>query len=132
VNEKLLPRRIPTVGIVQKSPSTPSQLSHKHHHHGGAVSPSYGVDSSVVYQFFTPPWPVSVNYRHWPVSISVSVLLWVFLTVRFGGNTFEDFTGTLFLKIWREFLLSLKGGRSVQKGAEAPPLPLGKGGSRQF
>jgi len=42
-NEKLPPRRIPTVGIVRKVPSTQTQLSHKHHHHGGAVSPSYGV-----------------------------------------------------------------------------------------
>jgi hypothetical protein len=44
-NEKLPPRRIPTVGIVRKVPSTQTQpqLSHKHHHHGGAVCPSYGV-----------------------------------------------------------------------------------------
>jgi hypothetical protein len=41
-NEKLLPRRIPTVGIVRKVPSTRTQLFHKHHHHGGAVCPSYG------------------------------------------------------------------------------------------
>jgi hypothetical protein len=44
-NEKLPPRRIPTVGIVWKVPSTQTQLSHKHHHHGGAVFPSYGVVS---------------------------------------------------------------------------------------
>ena len=31
--EKLPPHRIPTVGIVQV-PSTRTQLSHKHHHHG--------------------------------------------------------------------------------------------------
>jgi len=31
------------VGIVQKVPSTRTQLSHKHHHHGGAICPSYGV-----------------------------------------------------------------------------------------
>jgi len=42
-NEKLPPRRIPTVGIVRKVSSTRTQLSHKHHHHGGAVCPSYGV-----------------------------------------------------------------------------------------
>ena len=84
-NEKLPSHRIPTVGIVWKSPSTPPHQSHKHHHHGGAVCPSYGVVSmdtpdrtrvtyskgvgrehlggvlykstkySVVYQFFTPP-----------------------------------------------------------------------------
>ena len=36
---------IPTVGIVRKVPLTPTQLSHKHHHHGGAVCPSYGVGS---------------------------------------------------------------------------------------
>jgi hypothetical protein len=37
------PHRIPTVGIVRKVPSTRTQLSHKHHHHGDAVCPSYGV-----------------------------------------------------------------------------------------
>ena len=36
---------IPTLGIVQKVSSTQTQLSHKHHHHGGAVCPSYGVVS---------------------------------------------------------------------------------------
>jgi hypothetical protein len=49
-----------------------------------------------------------------------------------AGTPFEDFAGTLFLKIWREFLLSLKRRASVQKGAEAAPFPLEKGGSRQF
>ena len=49
--KKLPPRRIPTVGIVQKSPSTPPHQSHKHHHHGGAVCPSYGVVS-----MDTPDW----------------------------------------------------------------------------
>jgi hypothetical protein len=42
-NEKLPPRRIPTEGIERKVPSTQTQLSHKHHHHGGAVCPSYGM-----------------------------------------------------------------------------------------
>jgi hypothetical protein len=36
-NEKLPSRGIPTVGIVWKVVSTPTQPSHKHHHHGGAV-----------------------------------------------------------------------------------------------
>ena len=31
-NKKLPPHRIPTVGIVRKSPLTPPQQSHKHHH----------------------------------------------------------------------------------------------------
>jgi len=44
-NKKLPPRRIPTVGTVQKVLSTGTQLTHKHHHHGGAVCPSYGVVS---------------------------------------------------------------------------------------
>ena len=132
MNEKLLPRRIPTVGIVQKSPSTPSQLSHKHHHHGGAISPSYGVDSSVVYRFFTPPLAgigklPALAGQYFSIGITVGIL-----TVRFGGNTFEDFAGTLFLKIWREFLLSLKRRAKCTKGGQSPPLPLGKGGSRQF
>jgi len=30
------------VGIVRKVLSTQTQLTHKHHHHGGAVCPSYG------------------------------------------------------------------------------------------
>jgi hypothetical protein len=38
----------------------------------------------VVYHLYTPPWPVSVNYQHWPVGISG----WYFCTVSFGGNTF--------------------------------------------
>ena len=42
-NEKLPPRLIPTVGILRKVPLTRTQLSHIHHHHGGAVCPSYGV-----------------------------------------------------------------------------------------
>jgi hypothetical protein len=44
-NEKLPPHRIPTVGIVRKVLLTRTQLTHKHHHHGGAVCPSYGVVS---------------------------------------------------------------------------------------
>jgi hypothetical protein len=43
--QKLLPHRIPTVGIVQKVLSTTNTTIHKHHHHGGAVCPSYGVGS---------------------------------------------------------------------------------------
>ena len=34
-----------TVGIVLKVLSTQTQLTHKHHQHGGAVFPSYGVVS---------------------------------------------------------------------------------------
>ena len=42
-NNKLPSRMISTVGIVRKVPSTQTQPSHKHHHHGGDVCPSYGV-----------------------------------------------------------------------------------------
>jgi hypothetical protein len=42
-NKKLPRRRFTTVGIVWNVLSTPTQLSHKHHHHGGAVCPSYDV-----------------------------------------------------------------------------------------
>jgi len=42
-NKKVPPRKIPMVGIVHQVPSTRTQLSHKHHHHGGALCPSYGV-----------------------------------------------------------------------------------------
>ena len=44
-NEKLLRHRVPKVGIVRIVPSTPTQKSHKHRHHGGAVFPSYGMVS---------------------------------------------------------------------------------------
>ena len=44
-NEKLPRRRISTVEIVRKVLSTQTQLSHKCHHHGGVVCPSYGVVS---------------------------------------------------------------------------------------
>ncbi len=37
------PPRFPTVGIVQKVPSTTNTRIHKHHHHGEAVHPSYDV-----------------------------------------------------------------------------------------
>jgi hypothetical protein len=43
--EKLPPCRVPTVGIIRKVLSTRTQLTHKHHHHGGALCPSYGVVS---------------------------------------------------------------------------------------
>jgi hypothetical protein len=44
-NKKNPPRRIPTVGIVLKVLPTRTQLTHKHHHLGGAVRLSYGVVS---------------------------------------------------------------------------------------
>jgi len=47
-NEKLQHRRIPTV---QNVPQTPKQKLHKHHHHGGAICPSYDVVS-----MYTPDW----------------------------------------------------------------------------
>ena len=45
--QKKPPRRFPTEGIVRKVLLTRTQLSHKHHHHGGAICPSYGVVSLV-------------------------------------------------------------------------------------
>jgi hypothetical protein len=44
-NKKLPPCEIPMVGILQKVLLTPTQLSHKQHHHGGAVCPFYGMGS---------------------------------------------------------------------------------------
>jgi hypothetical protein len=41
--QKIPPRRFPTERIVRKVLLTRTQLSHKHHHHGGAICPSYGV-----------------------------------------------------------------------------------------
>jgi hypothetical protein len=44
--EKLPPRRIPTVGIVTKSTVDPNITNPQtHHHHSGAVCPSYGMVS---------------------------------------------------------------------------------------
>ncbi len=42
-NKKLLPHRIPTVGILRKVPSTTNTAIPKHHHYDRAVCPSYGV-----------------------------------------------------------------------------------------
>ena len=80
-----------------------------------------------------PPLPVSVNYWQCSVGISVSVL-------QFCQN---PTIGYFLCTIWREHLLKISrelffwkfGGNSFcpsKEGAEAPPLPLGKGGSRQF
>ncbi len=45
-NSHLPPRHgIPNVGIVWEVPPTATKLAHKHHHHGGAICPSYGVGS---------------------------------------------------------------------------------------
>jgi hypothetical protein len=44
-NEKIPPRKIPMIEIVRKVPSNTNTISHKYHHHGGAVCPSYGVGS---------------------------------------------------------------------------------------
>jgi hypothetical protein len=44
-NEKLPRRRFTTVRMVLKVWSTPTQLSYKLHHSGGAVCPSYGMVS---------------------------------------------------------------------------------------
>ena len=41
--QKIPPHRFPTEGIVRKVLLTQTQLSHKHHHHGGAICPTYGV-----------------------------------------------------------------------------------------
>ena len=87
---------------------------------------------SVVYRFFTPPLAgigklPALAGQYFSIGITVGIL-----TVRFGGNTFEDFAGTLFLKIWREFLLSLKRRAKCTKGGRSPPPSFGKGGSRQF
>ena len=44
-NKKLLPRSFSTVGIVREFGQVSTQQSHKHHHNGSAVCPSYGVIS---------------------------------------------------------------------------------------
>ena len=77
-----------------------------------------------------PPCPVSVNYRHWHVGILVfhfRITVGIFLLYDLVGTPFEDFAGTLFLKIWQEFLSSLKRSVKCTKGGRSPP-PFGKRG----
>ena len=45
-----------------------------------------------------------------------------------AGTPFEDFVGTLFLKVWREFLLSLKRRVKCTKGGRSLPPSFGKRG----
>jgi len=50
------------VGIAQKVLSTQTQLSHKHHHHGGAICPSNGVvsmDLDVHFVLYSGSWLAS-------------------------------------------------------------------------
>jgi hypothetical protein len=59
--KKLLPRRIPTVGIVPKVPSTTNTTINKHHHHGGALWPLlrrgiYGSAQSEASNLFKRGW----------------------------------------------------------------------------
>jgi hypothetical protein len=50
---------------------------------------------------------------------------WVFFMYDLAGTPFEDFAGTLFLKIWREFL---KRRAKCTKGGRSPPPSFGKRG----
>ncbi len=54
-NKKLPPHKISTVGIVLNVPSTTNTTIHKHHNHGGAVRPSYGM------RLMDPPNPTQVT-----------------------------------------------------------------------
>ena len=75
--------------------------------------PRYSMCKIVLYtNSLPPPWPVSVNTNRnyfgiWYFGIGITVGIF---DCDLAGTPFEDFAGTLFLKIWREFLLSLKGG----------------------
>ena len=80
---------------------------------------------------YPPPWPVSVNTNR-------NFLRYLVFRYRYNcgyfwlydlvGTAFEDFAGTLFLKIWREFLLSLKRRAKCTKGGRSPPPSFGKRG----
>ncbi len=58
----------------------------------------------------------------------------IFLLYDLAGTPFEDFAGTLFLKIWRELIFSLKRRAKCTKGGQSPPPPFlwEKGASANF
>ena len=51
----------------------------------------------------------------------------IFLLYNLAGTPFEDFSGTLYLKIWRELLFSSKEGEVYKRGPKPPPLFWEKG-----
>ena len=91
---------------------------------------------SVVYRFFTPPLAGIGKYQPKLPSvfgISVSLLLWVFFTVRFGGNTFWRFRGNSFF----ENLVGIpfvpqKEGEVYKRGPKPPPFLWEKGAPANF
>jgi hypothetical protein len=78
-----------------------------------------------VYRFFTPP-PVRYRLKYQPKLPSVSVFhfgitVGIFLLYDLAVTPFEDFAGTLFLKIWHELLYFLKRRAKCTKGGRSPP-----------
>jgi hypothetical protein len=65
--QKLPPHRIPTVGIVQKVPSTTNTTIRKHHHHGRAVCSSYSLvgNSNFWFQYLGPPSEAEFRFHFW-------------------------------------------------------------------
>jgi hypothetical protein len=93
------------------------------------------VSTRVVYRFFTPPLAgigklLALFGRYFGIGITIlpKSHYWVFFMYDLAGTPFEDFAGTLFLKIWREFLLSLKRRAKCTKGGRSPPPSFGKRG----
>ena len=64
-----------------------------------------------LYRFFPPPLAgigklLALFGRYFGIGITILPKShnWVFFMYDLAGTHFEDFAGTLFLKIWREFL----------------------------
>jgi len=77
-NEKLPPRRIPTVEIVWNVMLTRTQLTHKHPHHGGAVCPFYGVVSGIF--GYTQSDAGNLFQRGWPRALTLGLIKIVKIT----------------------------------------------------
>ena len=56
----------------------------------------------------------------------------IFLLYNLAGRPFEDFSGTLYLKIWRELLFSSKEGEVYKRGPKPPPFLWEKGAPANF
>ena len=96
----------------------------------------YSRITSVVYRFLPPPLAGIGKYKPKLPSvfgISVSVLLWVFLTVRFSGNNFWRFCGNSFFENLAGVpFVPQKEGEVYKRGPKPPPFLWEKGAPANF